>query len=33
MVPLIDRLVGLSHLPGLRGVTKDFLTAVRELRA
>ncbi|MBB5626341.1 TetR/AcrR family transcriptional regulator [Sphaerisporangium krabiense] len=33
MVPLIDRLVGLSHLPGLRGVTKDFLTAMRELRA
>ncbi|MFC6085183.1 TetR/AcrR family transcriptional regulator [Sphaerisporangium aureirubrum] len=33
MVPLIDRLVGLSHLPGLRGVTKDFITAVRELRA
>ncbi|MEO3814366.1 TetR family transcriptional regulator [Sphaerisporangium sp. B11E5] len=33
MVPLVDRLVGLSHVPGLRGVTKDFLTAVRELRA
>ncbi|WP_239137763.1 TetR/AcrR family transcriptional regulator [Sphaerisporangium rufum] len=32
MVPLIDRLVGLSHLPGLRGVTKDFITAMRELR-
>ncbi|MDH2425494.1 TetR family transcriptional regulator [Sphaerisporangium sp. TRM90804] len=33
MVPLIDRLVGLSHLPGLRGVAKDFITAMRELRS
>ncbi|WP_162794697.1 TetR/AcrR family transcriptional regulator [Nonomuraea lactucae] len=32
-VPLVDRLVGLSHLPGLRGITKDFIAAVHELRA
>ncbi|WP_181019932.1 TetR/AcrR family transcriptional regulator [Nonomuraea typhae] len=32
-VPLVDRLVGLSHLPGLRGITKDFIGAVHELRA
>ncbi|MFI0420350.1 TetR/AcrR family transcriptional regulator [Spongiactinospora sp. 9N601] len=31
-VPLVVRLVGLSHLPGLRGVTRDFLAAVHELR-
>ncbi|SDQ62325.1 DNA-binding transcriptional regulator, AcrR family [Thermostaphylospora chromogena] len=31
-VPLVGRLVGLSHLPGLRGITKDFLAAVHELR-
>ncbi|MBO3750224.1 TetR family transcriptional regulator [Streptosporangiaceae bacterium NEAU-GS5] len=31
-VPLVDRLVGLSHLPGLRGVVRDFLDVVRELR-
>src|SRR5262245_13319437 len=29
-VPLVDRLVGLSHLPGLRGVVRDFLDVVRE---
>ncbi|MEV0593409.1 TetR/AcrR family transcriptional regulator [Nonomuraea cavernae] len=32
-VPLVDRLVGLSHLPGLRGITKDFIAVVHELRA
>lgn len=32
-VPLVDRLVGLSHLPGLRGIAKDFIAAVHELRA
>jgi AcrR family transcriptional regulator len=32
-VPLIDRLVGLSYLPGLRGVARDFIDVVRELRA
>ncbi|MBB5130409.1 AcrR family transcriptional regulator [Thermocatellispora tengchongensis] len=32
-VPLVGRLVGLSHLPGLRGITRDFLAAVHELRA
>lgn len=32
-VPLIDRLVSLSHLPGLRGIAKDFIAAVHELRA
>jgi AcrR family transcriptional regulator len=32
-VPLIDRLVGLSHLPGLRGVTRDLIGIVHELRA
>jgi AcrR family transcriptional regulator len=32
-VPLVDRLVGLSHLPGLRGVTRDFMGVVRELRS
>jgi AcrR family transcriptional regulator len=32
-VPLVDRLVGLSHLPGLRGVARDFIDVVRELRA
>ncbi|MET9344172.1 MULTISPECIES: TetR/AcrR family transcriptional regulator [unclassified Nonomuraea] len=32
-VPLVDRLVGLSNLPGLRGITKDFIAAVHELRA
>ncbi|MCF6472714.1 TetR/AcrR family transcriptional regulator [Nonomuraea sp. MG754425] len=32
-VPLVDRLVGLSHLPGLRGITKDFIGVVHELRA
>ena len=31
-VPLIDRLVGLSYLPGLRGITKDFIAVVHELR-
>ncbi|WP_240506080.1 TetR family transcriptional regulator [Thermoactinospora rubra] len=32
-VAMVDRLVGLSHLPGLRGITKDFIAAVQELRA
>jgi AcrR family transcriptional regulator len=32
-VPLVDRLVGLSHLPGLRGVTRDLIGILRELRA
>lgn len=32
-VPLVDRLVGLSYLPGLRGVARDFIDVVRELRA
>jgi AcrR family transcriptional regulator len=32
-VPLVDRLVGLSHLPGVRGVARDFIAAVHELRA
>ncbi|WP_067174019.1 TetR family transcriptional regulator [Microtetraspora niveoalba] len=32
-VPLIDRLVALSNLPGLRGVARDFIDVVRELRA
>ncbi|HEY9523235.1 MAG TPA: TetR family transcriptional regulator [Thermopolyspora sp.] len=32
-VPLIDRLVGLSHLPGLRGVTRDLIGIVHELRS
>jgi hypothetical protein len=32
-VPLVDRLVSLSHLPGLRGITQDFVAAVHELRA
>ncbi len=31
-VPLVDRLVALSYLPGLRGVTRDFIEVVRELR-
>ncbi|GAA3081180.1 TetR family transcriptional regulator [Streptosporangium carneum] len=33
VVPLVDRLVGLSHLPGLRGVARDFIAGVHELRA
>jgi AcrR family transcriptional regulator len=32
-VPLVDRLVGLSHLPGVRGIAKDFIALVHELRA
>ncbi|GGK59846.1 TetR family transcriptional regulator [Planomonospora parontospora subsp. parontospora] len=32
-VPLVDRLVGLSYLPGLRGVAKDFIAGVHELRS
>jgi AcrR family transcriptional regulator len=32
-VSLVDRLVALSYLPGIRGVTKDFIDVVRELRA
>lgn len=31
-VAMVDRLVGLSQLPGLRGLTKDFLAALQELR-
>lgn len=31
-VPLVDRLVGLSHLPGLRGVARDFIAGIHELR-
>jgi AcrR family transcriptional regulator len=31
-VPLVDRLVGLSRLPGLRSVTRDVLALVRSLR-
>ncbi|MBA2891907.1 TetR family transcriptional regulator [Nonomuraea soli] len=31
-VAMVDRLVGLSHLPGLRGITRDFLAAIHELR-
>ncbi|WP_285707833.1 TetR family transcriptional regulator [Microtetraspora sp. NBRC 16547] len=33
VVPLVDRLVALSNLPGLRGVARDFIDVVRELRA
>jgi AcrR family transcriptional regulator len=32
-VPLVGRLVGLSHLPGLRGIARDFIAVVHELRA
>ncbi|MEV8638334.1 TetR family transcriptional regulator [Streptosporangium sp. NPDC051023] len=32
VVPLVDRLVGLSHLPGLRGIARDFIAGVHELR-
>ncbi|MFF4775451.1 TetR/AcrR family transcriptional regulator [Microtetraspora fusca] len=32
-VPLVDRLVALSNLPGVRGVARDFIDVVRELRA
>ncbi|MFF3668445.1 TetR family transcriptional regulator [Microtetraspora malaysiensis] len=32
-VPLLDRLVTLSNLPGMRGVARDFIDVVRELRA
>ncbi|MFC0554077.1 TetR family transcriptional regulator [Planotetraspora thailandica] len=31
-VSLVDRLVGLSSLPGVRGVVKDFIEVVHELR-
>lgn len=31
-VPLIDRLVGLSRLPGIRGVVRDALATYRDLR-
>jgi AcrR family transcriptional regulator len=31
-VPLIDRLVGLSRLPGMRGVVRDALATYRDLR-
>ncbi|WP_285778865.1 TetR family transcriptional regulator [Microtetraspora sp. NBRC 13810] len=32
-VPLVGKLVGLSHLPGLRGIARDFIAAMHELRA
>ncbi|MCG5215731.1 TetR family transcriptional regulator [Streptosporangium soli] len=32
-VPLVGRLVRLSHLPGMRGVARDFIETVQELRA
>ncbi|MBG0826894.1 TetR family transcriptional regulator [Planomonospora sp. ID67723] len=32
-VPLVDRLVGLSQLPGLRGIARDFIAGVHELRS
>ncbi|GIH75381.1 TetR/AcrR family transcriptional regulator [Planobispora longispora] len=32
-VPLVDRLVDLSHLPGLRGIARDFIAGVHELRS
>ncbi|GAA3132645.1 TetR family transcriptional regulator [Planomonospora alba] len=32
-VPLVDRLVSLSHLPGLRGIARDFIAGVHELRS
>jgi hypothetical protein len=31
-VPLIDRLVGLARLPGMRGIVRDALSTYRELR-
>jgi AcrR family transcriptional regulator len=31
-VPLIDRLVGMSRLPGMRGIVRDALLTYRELR-
>jgi hypothetical protein len=33
MVPLVDRLVGLSHVPGIRGVAREVIDLVHELRA
>jgi AcrR family transcriptional regulator len=33
VVPLVDRLVGLSHLPGIRGVAREVIELVHELRA
>ncbi|MEW9531685.1 TetR family transcriptional regulator [Microbispora sp. NPDC049125] len=32
VVPLVDRLVGLSHLPGVRGIARDVIELVHELR-
>ncbi|RJL32264.1 TetR family transcriptional regulator [Bailinhaonella thermotolerans] len=32
-VPLIERLVAVSWLPGMRGIARDFIAAVHELRA
>ncbi|ETK35111.1 TetR family transcriptional regulator [Microbispora sp. ATCC PTA-5024] len=32
VVPLVDRLVGLSHLPGIRGIARDVIELVHELR-
>jgi AcrR family transcriptional regulator len=32
-VPLIDRLVGLARLPGMRGVVREALSTYRDLRA
>ena len=31
-VPLIDRLVGLPRVPGMRGVVREALSTYRELR-
>ena len=31
-VPLIDRLVGLARVPGMRGIVRDALSTYRELR-
>ncbi|MBP2704599.1 TetR family transcriptional regulator [Microbispora sp. RL4-1S] len=33
VVPLVDRLVGLSHLPGIRGIAREVIDVVHELRA
>ncbi|MEV1202264.1 MULTISPECIES: TetR/AcrR family transcriptional regulator [Microbispora] len=33
VVPLVDRLVGLSHLPGIKGVAREVIEVVHELRA
>ncbi|MBO4272313.1 TetR family transcriptional regulator [Microbispora triticiradicis] len=33
VVPLVDRLVALSHLPGIKGVAREVIEVVHELRA